>query len=108
MAGAAVSARQAPKWRARRRDVARAHAVLQGWLPPLAWDDIDHDHDPDPDPDHPATNNDDDLDELAIERTIAGDARVRLTYAEQIEVIRRMSERGRSIRTIADLLSTMR
>jgi AraC-like DNA-binding protein/DNA-binding CsgD family transcriptional regulator len=85
-------------------DAARAHAVAQGWLPPLAWDDIDTD--PDPDPNQPDTNSDDDLDEIAIERAIAGDTRVRLTYAEQIEVVRRMSERGRSIRTIADLLST--
>jgi DNA-binding CsgD family transcriptional regulator len=85
-------------------DAARAHAVLHGWLPPLAWDDIDTD--PDPDPNHPDTSSDDDLDEVAIERAIAGDAQVRLTYPEQIEVVRRMSERGRSIRTIADLLST--
>jgi DNA-binding CsgD family transcriptional regulator len=86
-------------------DAARALAAQQGWLPPLAWDDIDDD--PDPDPDQPDTSStDDDLDEIAIERAIAGDTRVRLTYGEQIEVVRRMSERGRSIRTIADLLST--
>ncbi len=80
-------------------DAVRAHAALHGWLPPLAWDDIDDD----PDPNQPHTSNDDDdLDEIAI----AGDTRGHLTYAEQIEVVRRMSERGRSIRTIADLLST--
>jgi DNA-binding CsgD family transcriptional regulator len=86
-------------------DAARAHATQHRWLPPLAWDDIDED--PDPDPDQPDTSGDDsDLDEIAIERAITGDTRVRLTHAEQIEVVRRMSERGRSIRTIAELLST--
>lgn len=86
-------------------DAARAHATQHRWLPPLAWDDIDED--PDPDPDQPDTSGDDsDLDEIAIERAITGDPRVRLTHAEQIEVVRRMSERGRSIRTIAELLST--
>jgi AraC-like DNA-binding protein len=86
-------------------DAARAHATQHRWLPPLAWDDIDEE--PDPDPDQPDTKGDDsDLDEIAIERAITGDTRVRLTHAEQIEVVRRMSERGRSIRTIAELLST--
>lgn len=86
-------------------DAARAHATQHRWLPPLAWDDIDED--PDPAPDQPDISGDDsDLDEIAIERAITGDTRVRLTHAEQIEVVRRMSERGRSIRTIAELLST--
>ena len=82
---------------------ARAHATQRRWLPPLAWDDIDEN----PDPNQPDTLGDDsDLDEIAIERAITGDTRVRLTHAEQIEVVRRMSERGRSIRTIAEMLST--
>jgi DNA-binding CsgD family transcriptional regulator len=86
-------------------DAARTYATQHRWLPPLAWDDIDED--PDPDPNQPDTSaDDDDLDEIAIERAITGDIRVRLTHAEQIEVVRRMSERGRSIRTIAELLST--
>jgi DNA-binding CsgD family transcriptional regulator len=42
----------------------------------------------------------------AAGRHNAGDTRVRPTDDEQIEVVRRMSERGRSLRTIADLLST--
>jgi AraC-like DNA-binding protein len=86
-------------------DAARAHATQHRWLPPLAWDDIDED--PDPDTIQRDTSGaDSDLDEIAIERAITGDTRVRLTHAEQIEVVRRMSERGRSIRTIAELLST--
>ena len=85
-------------------DAARAHATQHRWLPPLAWDDIDEDPDPALDPD--ASGEDRDLDEIAIERAIAGDTRVRLTHAEQIEVVRRLSECGRSIRAIAELLST--
>jgi DNA-binding CsgD family transcriptional regulator len=89
----------------RASDAARAHAAQQGWLAPLAWDDIDED--PDPDPNQLNTSGEsDDLDEIAIERAIAGDSRVRLTHAEHVEVVRRMSERGRSIRTIAEVLST--
>lgn len=77
-----------------------------GWLPPLAWDDIDTD----PEPQHHAwrVEKDDDLDEIAIERALAGDG-VRLehlTPAEQDEVVRRLSERGKSIRDIADQLAT--
>lgn len=82
-------------------DAARAHATEHRWLPPLAWDDIDED------PAQPGTSgDDDDLDEIAIARAITGDTRVRLNHAEQIEVVRRMSEQGRSIRTIAELLAT--
>jgi hypothetical protein len=88
-------------------DEARVLAVEQGWLPPLAWDDIDTD--PDPDPGAPDTKHDpDDLDEIAIERAVVGD-RIRLaelTPAEQAEVVRRLTERGKSIRDIADQLAT--
>lgn len=88
-------------------DEARVIAAEQGWLPPLAWDDIDTD--PDPDPSTPNAKPDpDDLDEIAIERAVAGD-RIRLaelTPAEQAEVVRRLTERGKSIRDIADQLAT--
>jgi DNA-binding CsgD family transcriptional regulator len=84
---------------------ARAHAVAHSWLPPLAWDDVDDDPDPDPTECMPSSQ-DDSLDEIAIERAMSGDAEVRLTYAEQVEVVRRLSQGGRSIRTIADVLST--
>jgi AraC-like DNA-binding protein len=89
----------------RASEAARTFAADHGWLPPLAWDDIDHDDDPDPLPSVPI-NEDDLLDEIAIERAMSGDRTVRLTHAEQVEVVLRMSERGRSIRTIADTLST--
>ena len=89
----------------RASDAARTFAADHGWLPPLAWDDIDHDDDADPLPSVPI-NEDNLLDEIAIERAMSGDRTVRLTHAEQVEVVLRMSERGRSIRTIADTLST--
>lgn len=87
-------------------DAARALAAERGWLPPLAWDDIDTDPDPRHHTERPAT--DDDLDEIAIERALAGDG-VRLehlTPAEQDEVVRRLTERGKSIRDIAQQLAT--
>ncbi|RZU31034.1 hypothetical protein BKA19_0678 [Blastococcus saxobsidens] len=87
-------------------DAARAFAAERGWLPPLAWDDIDTDPDPQHHTEHAET--DDDLDEIAIERALAGDG-VRLdhlTPAEQKEVVRRLTERGKSIRDIAQQLAT--
>lgn len=85
---------------------ARAFGADRGWLPPLAWDDIDTDLDPRHDTEYAVTV--DDLDEIAIERALAGDG-VRLehlTPAEQDEVVRRLTERGKSIRDIAQQLAT--
>jgi hypothetical protein len=86
-------------------DTARAHAVAQGWLPPLAWDDIDTDPTPEPTAGTPPP---DDVDEIAIERALAGDGvgYDNLTSAEQQLVIRHLTERGRSIRDIATQLAT--
>ncbi len=90
---------------------ARSHARQRNWPPPLAWDDIDTDTDPDPStpPSPPGADDDlDDLDDIAIERAIAGDG-IRLEQlnpAEQAEVVRRLTERGKSIREIADQLAT--
>ena len=87
-------------------DAARTFAAERGWLPPLAWDDIDTD----PDPRHHARHaeEDADLDEIAIERALAGDGvhLEQLTSAEQFEVVRRLTERGKSIRNIAQRLAT--
>jgi hypothetical protein len=87
-------------------DAAMVFAAERGWLPPLAWDDIDTE----PDPQHHSAHSqtDDDLDEIAIERAVAGDG-VRLedlTPAEQDEVVRRLTERGKSVRDIAQQLAT--
>jgi DNA-binding NarL/FixJ family response regulator len=86
-------------------DAARAFAAERGWLPPLAWDDIDTDPDPRHHTKHAGT---DDLDEIAIERALAGDGVEveHLTPAEQDEVVRRLTERGKSIRDIAQQLAT--
>ena len=63
---------------------ARVVAARQGWLPPLAWDDIDDA--PEPDQNQPDTSgSEDDLDEIAIERA-SPETPASLTYAEQIEV----------------------
>lgn len=77
----------------RTRTMARAN----GWLPPLAWDDIDD----------PAERGDaggadlDDLDEIAIERAISG-IPARLTAAERREVVRILAARGLPDSAIAD------
>jgi hypothetical protein len=71
----------------------------------FAWDDIDADPDPGPTACVFSSRNDG-FDEIAIERAMSGDVEVRLTHAEQVEVVRRLSDRGRSIPTIAAILST--
>jgi hypothetical protein len=82
---------------------ARQLATNHGWRPPM--DDIDHDTRP-----NTTLNrrNPHDLDEIAVERAVAGDG-IRLqdlTAAEQTEAVRRLTERGHSIRDIADQLAT--
>lgn len=62
----------------------RNKAARLGWLPPLAWLDID---DPDEHPDITAI---DDLpDPVVVDRILAGDRTLRPTKAERWEVIRR-------------------
>jgi hypothetical protein len=86
-------------------EAAQAHAAAQGWLPPLAWDNIDTDMTPPSTPEVPGM---DAMDEIAVERALAGDHinYASLTSAEQHEVIRRLSARGTSIRDIAAQLGT--
>lgn len=59
---------------------------------------------------HPAPECvDEEIDEIAIERAVSGRHRVRLhdlTPAEQDEAVRRLTERGKSIRDIAEHLAT--
>jgi hypothetical protein len=87
-------------------DAARAHAAARGWLPPLAWDDIDTDATPTGRAAGHSQPND--LDEIAVERALAGDHMTYddLTAAEQQEVVRRLTARGNSIRDIATQLAT--
>jgi len=90
-------------------DTAGAHAAQHAWATPLAWDDIDTD--PRPPGDQPPKGgqvNPRCLDEIAINRAVAGD-RIRLgdlTPAEQAEAVHRLTQHGKSIRDIADLLAT--
>ncbi len=86
-------------------NAARAHAAARGWKPPLAWDDIDTDPTPHPMAGTPPA---DDVDPIAVERAVTGHG-IRyddLTFAEQQEVIHRLTARGRSIRDIATQLAT--
>lgn len=70
----------------------RNYARQRGWLPPLAWDDglID---DPTASP-LACIPDADELDEAAVARRSAGDKSVRLTPAEQAEVVRRLVAQG--------------
>src|SRR5918997_3254042 len=87
-------------------DAAQAHAAAQGWLPPLAWDDIDSD--PTPPVAIAGASQRSDMDEIAVERALAGDHITYddLTTVEQQEVIRRLTARGSSIRDVAAQLGT--
>jgi len=90
-------------------ELARAHAASHGWPPSLAWDDIDTDLRPHVGPATPSSQaNPDHLDEIALERAVAGDGILLgdLSPAEQTEVVHRLTQRGKSIRDIADQLAT--
>ena len=84
----------------------RTQARLAGWLPPLAWDDIDVDPDPRND-DDVANMHDSDawVDEIAVERAMDGD-QVSLSRLERDEAIARLTRQGASARRIAELLAT--
>lgn len=88
-------------------DATRAHAAAHGWLPPMAWDNINIAASPPPNTAQPIAE---DVDEIAVERAIAGDdiRYADLTAAERDQVVHRLTERGRSIRDIAAQLATTR
>ncbi len=64
-------------------------AARLGWVPPLAWDDIDRD--PEPPTAEPVY-----LDEVVVDRILAGD-RLDATPAERAEVVRRWLNTGRPL-----------
>ena len=90
-----------------------AQARAAAWRPPYAWEDIDMDSDREnamPDPTNSATGPDqrpassaDLLDEVAIERAMRGEP-MPLTDAERRAAVARLTERGRSVQRIAELL----
>lgn len=78
-------------------NAARRH----GWVPPLAWDDIDNDPAP-----VAAPAREGDIDHAVVERMLASGERVRkLTAAEAEEVCRRALARGMSTVQIRELYS---
>ena len=92
---------QQPPTHTRAQRVGRSYALTvarrHGWLPPLAWDDIDTDPAP------PTAGQEPLLDEIAIELALAGQ-NVRLTRDERLEATRRGTDRGLSLTQLSDLL----
>ena len=92
---------QQPPTHTRAQRVGRSYALTvarrHGWLPPLAWDDIDTDPAP------PTAGQEPLLEEIAIELALAGQ-NVRLTRDERLEATRRGTERGLSLTQLSDLL----
>lgn len=76
---------------------ARAAASRRGWLPPLAWDDIDNDPTP------PEAEAVDEHDASAVELAITGVV-VQLTSRDREEAVRRLHARGHNDRAIAAIL----
>lgn len=72
----------------------RAEAIRRGYLPPLAWEDID-DPTERPRATEPAGRKSY-VDHAAVERRLAGDRGVRVTHDEAAEVVRRALRAGHS------------
>lgn len=86
-----LSATQGPSERT------RGWARRFGYLPPAAWDDIDHDPAP---LDGTEDDLDQDVDEVAIGRRMAGDKTVRLNATERDELVARWVRSGRPLREL--------
>lgn len=83
----ALSGTTGPSGRSRKR------ATDQGYIPPLAWDDID---DPDETPKGLRMDTKADIDPVVVDRILAGRV-VPATRAEREEVVRRWAMDGRSL-----------
>lgn len=89
-------------------DLARVYTASRGWAAPLGWDNIDADLHPQSGAAPSTLVSACPLGEVAVERAVAGDG-IHLddfSLPEQAEVVHRRTDRGRSIREIADLLAT--
>lgn len=95
--------RRTPQERAAAQKTA-ARARAAGWLPPEAWDD-DLDDDDDEKKSEPGPPDQDDVDQVAVERAMSGQ-RVQLTPAERRAAVAQLTRRGISARRIAELLHT--
>ena len=73
-------------------------ALRKGWLPPLAWDDID-----DPDETPTVTDDRDEPDEVVVQRLVDGQ-RVTATWTERREAVRRLARAGVSHAETAERL----
>ncbi|WP_345750084.1 hypothetical protein [Microbacterium rhizophilus] len=89
------------RWDRRSELRTRRRADALGWLPPLAWDDIDTD--PEPPAAEDATELGADIDVIAIDLAVEG-ARVELTTVERHVAVAELTARGRSANEIALLL----
>jgi len=89
----------------RNSHAAREQARRNGWLAPLAWDDIDLDREPAAEsPQHRTPDDVDDLDiDILIDRLTTGTA-VTLSSAERDVVVARLTDQGHSLHQIAALL----
>jgi hypothetical protein len=76
---------------------ARRHAARNGWLPPLAWDDLD---DPRESPDRFGPCGQEFVDEVAVERSLDGDD-IDLTDRELIAALQMGTARGVSLSKLA-------
>lgn len=85
-------------WAARRR---RLYAS-RGYVPPLAWDDIDNDPCPIPQYRRDDRRAKTDVDEVAVLRRLNGDHSVPITRAERLELVTRLHARGYSDGRISD------
>lgn len=74
-------------------------AKARGWLPPLAWDDIDE-----RDGQLPALEEPDQPDEAAVYRALHGDLRRPVHLIDRIEAIRRFTAQGASDAQVAEAL----
>jgi hypothetical protein len=75
---------------------ARNLAARHGWLPPLAWDDID---DPNETPDFGA--DDYDVDPVVVRRLLEGQ-RIKATHAEKVAALAQWVADGNSKRELCD------
>ena len=77
----------------------KAYAERMGYLPPLAWDDIDDPHErPRKGSDH---RHNGDVDEVVVSRVLAGE-NLPTTRAEKDEIVRRWKARGGSERALCE------
>lgn len=84
---------------------ARRYARQRGWVPPMAWDDIDSDPAPIPNSVDNSQSAPESLDKIAIERAISGSLYWHsLTDAEAVETVNQLVRRGLSARAIAQHL----